>query len=62
MVLARFLYASPHGGDLLEHKIVKKWKLNVSKLNIDCDLLVASQRELKSRVWQCFERTIISYV
>jgi len=25
------------------------------KLNIDCDLLVASQRELKSRVWQCFE-------
>ena len=34
----------------------------VCKLNIDCDLLVASQRELKSRVWQCFERTIVSYV
>ena len=32
------------------------------KLNIDCDLLVASRRELKSRVWQCFERTIVSYV
>jgi len=28
------------------------------KLNIDCDLLVAS-RSLKSRVWQCFERTIV---
>jgi len=32
------------------------------KLNIDCDLLVASQRELKFIVWQCFERTIVSYV
>ena len=30
------------------------------KLKIDCDLLVAPQRELKSTVWQCFERTIVS--
>ena len=25
------------------------------KLNIDCDLMVTSRREVKSRVWQCFE-------
>ena len=32
------------------------------KLNIDCDLLVTSRREIKSRVWQCFERSIDGYL
>ena len=32
------------------------------KLNVDCDLLVTSQREVKSRVWQCFERSIDGYL
>ena len=32
------------------------------KLNVDCDLLVTSRREVKSRVWQCFERAIDGYL
>ena len=32
------------------------------KLNVDCDLLVTSRRETKSRVWQCFERSIDGYL
>ena len=32
------------------------------KLNIDCDLLVTSRKEVKSRVWQCFERSIDIYL
>ena len=32
------------------------------KLNTDCDLLVTSRREVKSRVWQCFERSIDGYL
>jgi len=32
------------------------------KLNIDCDLLVASRREVMSRVRQCFERSIAGYL
>jgi len=32
------------------------------ELNIDCNLLVTSRREEKSRVWQCFERTIDGYL
>ena len=35
-----------------------------SKVNIDCDLFGTSRREVKSRVrhWQCFERSIDSYL
>jgi len=32
------------------------------KLNVDCDLLVTSRREVKSRLWQCFERSIGGYL
>ena len=32
------------------------------KLNIYCDLLVTSRREVKSRVWQCIERSIDGYL
>ena len=32
------------------------------KLNIDCDLLGTSRREVKSRVWQCSERSTDSYL
>jgi len=32
------------------------------KLNIDCNLLVTYRREVKSRVWQCFERSIDGYL
>ena len=32
------------------------------KLNIDCDLLVTSRTEVKSIVWQSFERSIDSYL
>ena len=31
------------------------------KLNIDCDLMATSRREVKARVWQCFERSIGGY-
>ena len=30
--------------------------------NIDCDLLITSRREGKSRVWQCFEWSIDGYL
>ena len=32
------------------------------KLNIDCDLMVTSRREVKDRVWQCFEKSICGYL
>jgi len=32
------------------------------KLNIDCDLMVTSRREVKSKVWQSFERSIGGYL
>ena len=48
--------------DTLEFRRLRFDLIMACKLNIDCDLLVASRRELKSRVWQCFERTIVSYV
>ena len=32
------------------------------KMNIDCDLMVTSRREAKSKVWQSFERSIGSYL
>jgi len=32
------------------------------KLNIDCDLMVTSRREVKDRVWQCFGKSIGGYV
>jgi len=32
------------------------------KMNIDCDLMVGSRREVKSKVWQSFERSIGGYL
>jgi len=32
------------------------------KMNIDYDLMVTSQREVKSKVWQSFERSIGGYL
>ena len=30
-----------------------------SKVNVECDLLIASRGELKFRVWRCFERMLV---
>jgi len=32
------------------------------KMNIDCDLMVTSRREVKSKVWQSFESSIGGYL
>ena len=32
------------------------------ELNIDCDLMVTSRREVKSKVWQSFESSIGGYL
>jgi len=32
------------------------------KMNIDCELMVTSRREVKSKVWQSFERSVGGYL